>query len=585
MLITVAMVGVLATIGTITTSHVVSKTREQKLYSDVETLNRSVAAYIASGGDLSGAESPEEVLSLMKRKFANASRLPGLGGSKIDERLSFTYQTAEEAARGGLRAYWRAGSQRFVLVESGAGGGIKGFVLSDSAPALPAAGPETEGPESKTPFLYAGESTWVWDYTDAVAPVLSGPSDIPVGEIPDSSPPPAALPAAPPASPTTLLAPPGFSLATGAYPITSFDLPLSLHNPNPVGSSDLYYSVNFGNWLLYTSSIRVAPGSVVAAQAIATSSLYRNSPRADQNYTALPVGLLPPVITPSRPKFGLFVDRELTVTLTDVNSTSISRLEYRIGDGPWRSYSGPFTLNRDSHPSGAFVQARAMPVDPNYLASTATLRTLGVEVASITGTVAGSFSNPIGENNMITSLLPGGVSNHFAWGRDYLLPGEKLASGVLLESLKQSSLEFAGSSFNGITSDERFELGGLTYYNGTIISGTGANTVSFSTDLTFLMNGVSQKASFAFDFELINVVNQNDLNNPWADADYVRLANPVASQILDFNGIQYRFQLEFGNSTPNGISLFDEFHVLEGHSATTKVYGTLVEIGQLSFNR
>src|SRR5690606_12697626 len=108
--------------------------------------------------------------------------------------------------------------------------------------------------------------------------------------------------------------------------------------------------------------------------------------------------------------------------------------------------------------------------------------------------------------------------------------------------------------------------------------------VSFSTDLAFLMNGASQKASFAFDFELVNVVNQNNPNDPWADADYVRLANPVASQILDFNGIQYQFQLEFGESTPAGITLFDEFHVLEGRSATTKVYGTLVEVGTVNFN-
>src|SRR5690606_12787144 len=125
---------------------------------------------------------------------------------------------------------------------------------------------------------------------------------------------------------------------------------------------------------------------------------------------------LPPVITPSRPEFGLFAGRELTVTLLDVNSSLISRIDYRVGDGPWQPYTGPFSLTRDSHPSGVLVEARAVPIDSNYLASTATLRTLGIETPSITGTSVGSFSNPVGEKNMLTNLIPGGSSNYFAWG-------------------------------------------------------------------------------------------------------------------------------------------------------------------------
>jgi len=98
------------------------------------------------------------------------------------------------------------------------------------------------------------------------------------------------------------------------------------------------------------------------------------------------------------------------------------------------------------------------------------------------------------------------------------------------------------------------------------------------------MNGVTASTALNFNFELINVLNQLDPNDPWADADFVRISNSIGSQSITFQGIEFRFQLEFGETSANGISLFDEFHVLEGQSATTRLYGTLVEVGSLSFN-
>ncbi len=582
MLITVAVVGILAALGTVTTSHLVGKSREQKLFSDVATLNRSVTAFVASGGDLSESTTAAEVLSVLKRSFSNASRIPGFSGSKVDERLSFTLQSPEEADGKSWRAYWNAEEQTFVIAQSGEGAGIKAFGLDALPPSPDSDGGKTPLLKPKTPLLYSENSTWIWDYEDAAPSIRPGPSDIPIGETPDSAP---SAPSGPslPGSTSTPLAVPTFSIASGSYPVSAFNLPLSLYNPNPPGSSELYYSVDFGNWQLYTGAIQVAPGAIVAAQAIATNDLYRNSSRVDQNYAAIPADLIPPLIVPSRPEFGLFTGRELTVTISNLNPSSISKIEYRIGGDPWQTYTGPFTLNRDGHPSGALIQARAVPIDPHYLASTATLRTLGVETPSIAGNSGGSFSNPLGEQNMITNLVSGGSSNYFAWGRDYLLKGETL-DPLALGQLKQSSLKFEGLSFNGLSSGERFEIGSLSYYNGSILEGSAANSVSFATDLNFTMNGVAVSTSFHFDFELINVINKNNPLDPWADADYVRLATSTASEILNFNGIQYRFQLEFGTSTPAGIALFDEFHVLEGRTATTKLYGTLVEVGSVNFN-
>jgi hypothetical protein len=75
-----------------------------------------------------------------------------------------------------------------------------------------------------------------------------------------------------------------------------------------------------------------------------------------------------------------------------------------------------------------------------------------------------------------------------------------------------------------------------------------------------------------------------DPNDPWADAGFGKLSNPITSEIRTFRGFDFRFQLEFGETASNGISLFDEYHVLERRSAATSLYGILVKVGSLSFN-
>lgn len=92
------------------------------------------------------------------------------------------------------------------------------------------------------------------------------------------------------------------------------------------------------------------------------------------------------------------------------------------------------------------------------------------------------------------------------------------------------------------------------------------------------MNGVNAPTSLNFDFKLVNVINMLDPSDPRADADFVELSSPIASQKIIFHGIGFRFQLEFGETTGDDIKLFDEFHVLEGRSAVTRLYGTLIEV-------
>jgi len=104
-LIVVAVIGIVAALGSAVFSNVVTSARDQNLISDVDTLNRSVIAYLGAGGDLSRAKAPEEVLSALKRSMSSASRVPTLSGSKIDERLTFTLQSSGEVSQNSWRAY------------------------------------------------------------------------------------------------------------------------------------------------------------------------------------------------------------------------------------------------------------------------------------------------------------------------------------------------------------------------------------------------------------------------------------------------------------------------------------------------
>lgn len=578
-MITVAVVGIVAAVGTFSVSNVISSAHNQKLFSDVEAINRSIIAFRGAGGDLSKASNAEEVLTALKKSMSNGSRVPTLSGSKIDERVTLEFQDSAEASGSNWRAYWDASQFRFVLQKSGNTPGVKGFSIDPTA-----VSDATVDGNAKSAMLFAEKDTWIWDFEEVPVPVPSGPSSFAVGEVADSTtPPPGGGGGSTPPSATTPLSPPQFSIAGGSFPINSFNLPLTLTNPNPGGISLLYYSVDYGNWKPYSGPVSLSPGAIVAAQAISASALYSNSARVDQTYTAQPAGLLEPIISPDRNAFGLFLNRTIKVTITDRNSPSISKLQYRIGGDPWQDYVKTITLKRNNYPSGVMIQARALPIDPYYISSSTTLRTLGIEAASIAGSASGKFSNPVGQSEMVSNLGGGASNEYFEWGRDYWTAQELSYQSTVIP-LSKNSLQYIGSNFGNVDADTRFQIGELSYFNGTVVNLTSADKVSFSVDLNLEVNGVTAKTDFAFDLDLINVLNVFNPNDLWADADYVKLANPVSSKVVNFNGVDFNLMLEFGETTADGIVYFNEFHVLEGKGATTKVYGTLVEVGSVDFN-
>lgn len=575
MCIIVGVVGIIASLGYVVVSDAVNSAKKQKLASDVATLNRSVIAFIGTGGDISKASTPDAVLESLKKSVSNAGKIATLSGGNLDRRIKFILQTAEEARSDEARVYWNSSSNRFEIANSGAAPGIREFYLDETAAEL-----EPGEREGSFAFQYASEDQWIWDYTEASAPPSTGTSVIPTTPASAPTPPPVVASPPPPSGLPTPLDPPTYSIPGGGYPITDFGINLTLSNSNPLGSSSIYYSIDYGDWILYAGSLNVDPDSEIRAMAVTNSPKYSSSAQAREAYSVSPIPLIKPIIAPSKPQFGLFSGRNINVKIINQNDSDISQLQYRLAGAPWQNYKNGFRLSRKDYLSGVEITARAIPNNPaHYLESDRTLRKLEVESATVTGTADGNFHSPLGADTMVA----GGNGDYFEWGRDFWT-NDELDSFSDLSTLSKSQMSFESQTFGSPASGNRFEVGNLNYFNGTVVSSTGADQVSFTADLNFDIGGFSDSTSFDFDFALINTENFEDPNDPWQDADYVRLLNPIANEKLVFNGIEFQLKLEFGETTDAGLANFDEFYVLEGKDATTKLYGTLIEVGEIEFN-
>jgi len=571
MVATIAILGVIATVSVIGVGEVVQNTRVQKLETEIKTLNTAVAVYQGFGGQISDDASLDDVIAKMKTvtRSSMSYRVPGLSGSMVDARLSYEVQSEEEASSRAPRVVWNGTRGKFEIARTGEAG-IKSFGLE----ADPEAVRITES-DRLFAMQYSAESTWVWDYQDRQAPVRDGPSSVTVetpGTIAGATPPEPGTPTGPSVDPGAL-APPEFTRDGGNYSVRDFDLDVELVNPNPAGSSSLYYSVNYGPWQRYRGgSLDVSPDDVVRGQAISTDpDFWSNSALASATYNVVPVQLLPPLIETSASRFGIWEDRYITVSMDDPNVDDPSYIEFSVAGGPWQVYDAPFYLDRDDYSTSVPIVARTVSDQPYFESSEIATRVLDNTPFDIGGRATGQFHSPTGADGLVWNQ---DATDHFAWGED-----------GTYSWLSQSELEFFGSTTSSATLGSRFQLGTLDYYNGAILSGTGADSVTFDLGLALnLGGGVNFSRTFRFEFDLINVLNVGDQfgtgPDAWASADYVRIDDGTQTTQFSVNGTILELQLEFGDATDAGFADFSEFYVLENREATTNVYGTVRVISE-----
>lgn len=391
-----AVLGIIACVSVALVSDIAASAESQKLEGDVKVLNSAVGAYLAFGGKLDGKESSVQVIAKLKSRATSGSaeQVIGLRGYFLDPRIDPVMQTAEEAADTRERVYWNGTLGKFEVGSSGPPG-IKEFRLNED---FDESDFQTETRD--TVMDYAHDSTWIWDYQDHQKATPTGPTVVALVDVPESTVPAAA--ATPPIPSTPLppagdLQPPGFSIATGNYPIAGFNLALTLSNPNPGGSSEIFYSIDYGNWETYTGSpIDVTPEAIVKAQALPLDpAAWNSSSVVEEIYGVIPELLLRPAILTGPTPNGV-VPSGTTVALSNPNDPAVSSLVYQLDSGGWQSYSAPFIV--PSSPNITLVEAKAVATAQYYLDSDVRSHSIPGAVVSNTLVVDADTDTSIGKN-------------------------------------------------------------------------------------------------------------------------------------------------------------------------------------------
>ena len=139
-----------------------------------------------------------------------------------------------------------------------------------------------------------------------------------------------------------------------------------------------------------------------------------------------------------------------------------------------------------------------------------------------------------------------------------------------------SSLEFTGKRFAGeVPPDQTFQLGTLSYFNGTVLNGTEAYSVDLLMTIAFQSPSGLSLSPFNFNFRLDNSPNlSTPMTNP-ANADKVFLTS-IPTTLFTFGGIDYILKIGFGQGvTGPGWTELDKFFVNEGGNASAKLMGTI----------
>jgi type II secretory pathway pseudopilin PulG len=275
MVITIAVLAVVATVSSLAISGVNRSAQHRKLETDVQTLNSAIKLYVSSGGSLGLLSDPSAVLSKLKTTRSKDDKKLHTGaasGRLIDARVAAV--TVPDTSWK-MRASYNAATQQFTASETGAG---VEFVLDESI-AESAAVVETR---SHGAVNYAQNSGWVWDHTATDNPSApQGPSVFntdpnvvdttptlppPPPPPPPPTPGPGPGPTPPPKPNAPRLATPIFDKGWGSYSETEFPLAVTITNRPAAPIADVIYQINSDAWLPYTGPVAVPMNSSLRAQ-------------------------------------------------------------------------------------------------------------------------------------------------------------------------------------------------------------------------------------------------------------------------------------------------------------------------------
>jgi type II secretory pathway pseudopilin PulG len=274
-LVIVALVGVLSAVAIPLVTGVPDAAKKEKLKQDVAIVNNAIDSYLASGGDPEQLTADNLLNALKSRVYGGMpAEMMGPQGPFLDPTV--TTNTTDFA--------WSAifttdPRPRFVVAQSTAG------VVFGKGPAM-AIGGVAERPDEARP-------SWLWTYAEATPP-SEAQSFTPLAVDTGGGSTTAGVAA------VTLQAP---LVSPGSTNGNLWDFPLSvlLTNPNPPGSSRIYYKVGAGNFALFEdgTAFSISPDTTLTAVCVSLDpSRYYNSTASSNFYGVTPLQLAVTVTVP-----------------------------------------------------------------------------------------------------------------------------------------------------------------------------------------------------------------------------------------------------------------------------------------------
>lgn len=149
--------------------------------------------------------------------------------------------------------------------------------------------------------------------------------------------------------------------------------------------------------------------------------------------------------------------------------------------------------------------------------------------------------------------------------------------------MNPNSLSFSGKNLGTIAPEQLFELGTLSYYNGSVWSGTMADSIKLKVTLNLTTPGVVENLEYTF--RLMSTVNtkaekmadrrnrETEQQMDDADADFVYIPDVSTRFNTTIKGQTFYLVLSFGEHTSNGFTTINTFHTHENETMSGKIYG------------
>ena len=304
-----------------------------------------------------------------------------------------------------------------------------------------------------------------------------------------------------------------------------------------------------GNWVWNFNEAGAASGGPTVSPAVEPRET-EEPPSPD-----LAISLAPPAFSIPGDIYDASLFRPtLPLTLSDPNPAGAATIYYSVAGGPWLAYTGTIGIPAEL---ATTVQAYAASTEPDSW-SDSLPRTEKYGTIWFSGDSAGLFHTPVGDARLVSSIGPGQKSDTFTWGTP-------------VPATNPNKLEFKGAHFDRVKPDEEFELGKLTYFNGSTYSGTNATSVQIEMDLKLTVPGVTERLNFTF--KLLSTPNNG--RDPDADADYVYIPDVSTSFSTTIAGRKFYLVLRFGDHGTNGFTTIDTFHTHEGKTMKGVIIGKL----------